>query len=144
MWEMVRIIWAMMLAVLLAACSTVGQLPGKDLVEQAIAMQLHQAQQALSQQLRLDDQLAEIKINRVAIAAQTPLKINNLSSFHITGSCDYTIQRSNRAISQRDIPFETYLQRQSEGKTWRVAVLKNTADGEVAWVTQRIPTAVYK
>ncbi|MDX2232607.1 MAG: hypothetical protein NW220_23460 [Leptolyngbyaceae cyanobacterium bins.349] len=141
---MVRIICAIALALLLSACNSLGQLPGKDLVAQAIAIQLNQAQQELSQQLRLDDPLPEVTINRVAIATQTPLKINNLAAFHITGSCDYTIKLSHRSIAQRHIPFETYLQRQSEGKTWRVAFPKAIEADEVTWVTQRIPTAVYK
>lgn len=138
-----RIFWAITLALLLSACGTLGQMPGKDLVEQAIAIQLIQAQQELSQQLRLDDSTADVRINRVAIAAQTPLKINNLAAFHITGTCDYTLKLPNRTIPQRNIPFEAYLQRQKEGKTWRVAFPKTTGEG-VSWVTQRIPTAVYK
>jgi len=139
---MLRMIWAIALVVLLSACNAVGQFPPKDLVERAIAIQLNQAQQELSAQLRVND--AELEMNRVTIVEQTPLKIADLSAFHITGSCDYTIKLPNRSVSQRNIPFETYLQRQKEGKTWRVAFPKTTESGDVSWVTQRIPTAVYK
>jgi len=141
---MVRVMWAIALAFLLTACGAVGQTPGKDLVEQAIALQLGQVQQELSQQLRLDEQPSELKINRVAISEQIPLKINNLPSFHILGSCDYTVKLPNRSIPQRNIPFEVYLQRQQEGKTWRVAFPRMTDTGELSWLTQRIPTAVYR
>lgn len=141
---MLRGIWAIVLVILLTACGAVGQTPRKDLVEQAIALQLNQVQQELSQQLRLVDSSANINVNRVAIAKQIPLKINDLSSFHILGSCDYTIKLPNHSVSQKEIPFEVYLQRQQEGKTWRVAFPKETQEGELTWVTQRIPTAVYK
>lgn len=141
---MLRGICAIALVMLLTACGAVGQVPGKDLVEQAIALQLNQVQQELSQQLHLDDSLTDIKIIRVAITEQLPLKINNLSAFHILGSCDYTVKLPDHSVSQREIPFEVYLQRQQEGKTWRVAYPKITDSGDVTWVTQRIPTAAYK
>lgn len=141
---MFRGIWAIALALLLTACSTVGQGPGKALVEQAIALQLDQVQQELSQQLRLDEQVTDLKINRVSISQQLPLKINNLPSFHILGTCDYTVKLPNRSMPQRNIPFEVYLQRQSEGKTWRVAFPRTTGDNEITWITQRIPTPAYQ
>ncbi|MDX2240203.1 MAG: hypothetical protein NW224_05925 [Leptolyngbyaceae cyanobacterium bins.302] len=141
---MLRGIWAIVLVILLTACGAIGQTPGKDLVEQAIALQLNQVQQELSQQLRLDTPTPEVKINRIAIAKQIPLKIKELSAFHILGACDYTVKLPNHSVSQQNIPFEVYLQRQQEGKTWRVAFPKTTEDGEITWVTQRIPTAVYK
>lgn len=141
---MLRVIWAIALAVLLTACGTIGLQPGKDLIEQAIALQLTQTRQELSQQLRLDDQATDLKINRVTIAEQTPLRIKDLPSFHIVGTCDLTVKLPKRSVTQRDVPFEVYLQRQQEGKTWRAAFPKTTADGELTWVTQRIPTAVYK
>lgn len=141
---MVRVICAIALAILLTACGTLGQGPGKDLVEQALILQLEQVQQELSQQLRLGEQSTEFKINRIAISTQTPLTINNLAAFHIVGSCNYTVKLPDHAIPQRKIPFEVYLQRQQEGKTWRVAFPRTTENGDLTWITQRIPTAVYK
>jgi hypothetical protein len=141
---MLRGLWAIGLAILLTACGTIGQPPGKDLVEQAIVIQLNQVQAQLSQQLRLDNPIPDIKMNRVTIAKQTPLKINNLASFHITGTCDYTVKLPSHSVPQRRIPFEVYLQRQSEGKTWRIAFPQVTEAGDIIWTTQRIPTAVYK
>lgn len=142
--HMGRVFWAIALACLLTACNGLGHTPSKALIEQAIALQLEQVQQALSQELHLEDTVTELQINRVAIAQQTPLQINQLPSFRVTGFCDYTLQRPHRAIPQRHIPFEVFLQRQSEGKTWRVAFPQPTTSGEITWITQRIPTAVYK
>lgn len=141
---MLRGIWAIALALLLTACGVGGQAPGKALVEQAIALQLDQVQQELSQQLRLDERPTDLKINRVAIAQQLPLKINDLPAFQILGTCDYTVKTANRTLPQRNIAFDVYLQRQAEGKTWRVAFPRVTAEDEVTWITQRIPTAAYQ
>ncbi len=141
---MIRMIWAIALAILLTACGAIGLQPGKELVEQAIALQLTQTRQELSQQLRLEDQSTGILVNRVRIAQQTPLQIKELPSFHVVGTCDLTVQLPKRSVTQQDVPFEVYLQRQKEGKTWRVAFPKTTESGELTWVTQRIPTRVYQ
>lgn len=141
---MVRAIWSIALALLLTACGIVGGKPSTELVQQAIVLQLSQTQQELSQQLRLDDQLGSIRINRVKVNEQTPLQINNLQSYHLIGTCDFTVKLANRSITQRDTPFEVYLQRQQEGKTWRVASLKPNENGEPIWVTQRIPTQQFE
>lgn len=138
---MLRILWAIALAFLLTACGTARLKPNTGLVEQAIALQLSQAQQALAQQLRLD-QSADVTVNRVAINAQMPLQIESLPSYHVTGTCDFTIKLPKRSMTERDVPFEVYLQRQSEGKTWRLATRK---PGDApTWVTQRIPTAQFE
>ena len=136
-------LWAIALVLSLTACSTIGQTPAKSLVEQAIAVQLQQVQQDLSQQLRLVDRPSTIQIKRVAIAEQQPLQINDLDAVHIIGTCDYTLKLADRAIAQRQVPFEVYLQRQIEGKTWRIAYPKPSESGDPIWETQRIPTDLY-
>lgn len=140
----IRAIWAIALALVLTACGFVGGKPNTELIEQAIALQLSQTQQELSQQLRLDDQPISIRINRIKIAEQTPLQINQLQSYHLLGICDFTVKFAQRSITQQDAPFEVYLQRQQEGKTWRVASLKSNENGELTWVTQRIPTEQFE
>jgi hypothetical protein len=137
-----RVIWAIALALLLTACGTMGVKLPNDLVEQAIALQLNQTQQQLNQQLRLDLQ-PEIGIRRIKIAEKNPLQIQQLQAYQVKGTCDYTIKLPKRDITQRQTPFEVYLQRQKEGKTWRLAFIKTTENGEPIWATQRIPTDTF-
>lgn len=137
-----RVIWAIALALLLTACGTVGVKLPNDLVEQAIALQLSQTQQQLNQQLRLDLQ-PEIEIRRIKIAEKTPLQIQQLQAYQVKGTCDYTIKLPKRDITQRQTPFEVYLQRQKEGKTWRLAFIKTNENGDPIWATQRIPTDIF-
>jgi hypothetical protein len=113
--------------------------PGSDLVEQAIALELGQVQQELSQLLRLDAQPSQIQINQVTIRSEQPLTIQQLQAYRITGTYDYTFKSLTRQVTQRQIPFEVYLQRQQEGKTWRMARLTAGETGEAVWVTQQLP-----
>ncbi|NJP10319.1 MAG: hypothetical protein HC866_13285 [Leptolyngbyaceae cyanobacterium RU_5_1] len=140
---MLRVIWAIALALLLTACGPSAPEPTTQLVEQAIALQLNQAQQELSQQLRLDSPPTDIRVSRIKITQQTPLTIQNLQSYHIKGTCDFTVKRPKHSVTQHQTPFEVYLQRQMEGKTWRLASLKTNEDHQSVWVTQRIPSSQF-
>jgi len=124
------------LAVLLTACGVAGAAPERQLVERAIALQLSQTQQALNQQLRL--QPNDIKISHVTITEQTPLVIEDFRAYRVRGSYTLTIKRAKRQVTQPKNSFEVYLQRQKEGKTWRLARLQPAADGEPVWMTQRV------
>lgn len=123
---------------MLTACSAVGGSPSRQLVKQAIAIELSQTQQLLSQQLRLDLQPDSLTINRVSIEQTTPLKIDDLQAYQVQGIYDYTVKLPTRKVTQRQNPFEVYLQRQQEGKTWRLAKQQISENGEPIWVTQRI------
>jgi hypothetical protein len=138
MGKILRVFCAIALAVLLTACGGVGGGPGRQLVERAIAIQLSQTQQQLSKQLRLNTQPSSITINRVSIAEKTPLEIGDLQAYRVKGTYDYTIKLPTHRVTQRENPFEVYLQRQKEGKTWRLAKQQISEGGEPTWVTQRI------
>lgn len=135
--RIVRAIGIVLLVGLLTACAAVGPLPSKQLVERAIALELAQTQQQLSQQLRLDAD-STVKIDRIRIAKESPLLIDDLQAFQIQGTYNYTLTLPKRQISRQDNPFEVYLQRQKEAKTWRLARLQTDETGEPVWVTQRI------
>jgi hypothetical protein len=120
---------AIFLAGLLTACGVRG-LPNTALVRKAIAMQVSQTQQAISQQLRLES--PKVKVDRVQIKVQDPLRIQNLMAYRVEGTYDFTLKLRDRKVTQRDNPFEVYLQRQSEGKTWRLAQPQK----ESGWVTR--------
>jgi len=126
----------MMLVVLLTACGVAGATPAPQLVERAIALQVSQTQQALNQQLRL--QPNDVKISRVKITEQTPLAIENLRGYRVRGSYTLTVKRAKRQVTQPQNFFEVYLQRQKEGKTWRLARLQPGDEGEPVWITQSV------
>jgi hypothetical protein len=135
---MLRVIVAIALTMVLSACGITGAKPPTDLVERALALQLSQTQEELSQQLRLG-YLPDVTIQRLKIADQSSLQIQSLQAFQVNGTCDYTVKLPTQSRTQRQVPFEVFLQRQAEGKTWRLAALKADETGDRVWVTQRIP-----
>lgn len=137
----IRAIIAIVMVVLLSGCG-IGAGPNQTLVKQAIAIQVSQTQQALTQQLySSSSQTPEFEVDRVHITKRQPLKIQDLVSYRVQGTYDLTLKFPNHRVTQRENPFEVYLQRQVEGKTWRVAQLQ-AGDGERGdrWVTQLILT----
>lgn len=131
----IQIILAVILASFLTACGASPVAPSNQIVRQAIALQATQTQQELSQQLRLKS--PSLKVDRVKVTNQEPLTIQNLLTYRVQGNYDYTLRLSKRTVTQKDNPFEVYLQRQSEGKTWRLAQ-RQRQENDSSWVTQLI------
>jgi hypothetical protein len=128
-----------MLVVVLTACGGIAAAkPSKQIVEQAIVQQLSQTQTELNQLLRLDSDPAGITVRRIQITAQTPLVIQDLPAVRVQGTYDYTTKLTKRQVTLVQNPFDLYLQRQQEGKTWRLAKRVIDKTGEATWVTQRV------
>lgn len=128
---------AILLVLTLTACSQ-GTGPTRSLVQQAIALELNQAQQELGQQLRLESESTRSQIKRVTITDEAPLTIEGLEAYRVKGTYDYTMALPSRKVIQRNNPFDVYLQRQREGKTWRLARQIKGDHGQPRWVTRRI------
>lgn len=139
-----RVLGAIALALWLVGCGVVGSDLPPEIVQRAIALQLEQTQQELGQVLRLAADPPTIAIKKVRIRDRQRLTIQDLPAYQVTGTCDYTVNRPDHTFPQTNTPFEVFLQRQSEGKTWRAAYVKLDDTGEPIWVTQRIPTDIYE
>lgn len=138
---MVRLVLTAILLGLLTACSTVGLEPSNQLVQRALALEFSQTQQQLNQQLYSSKrpQPPSFEINRVVITQQEPLVIQNLPAYHVQGTYDLTLKLPRRQVNQQQNPFEVYLQRQKEGKTWRLALPQSTGkDVSPVWRTYLI------
>lgn len=122
----------------LTACS-VGGLPSHQVIEQALSIHVEQIQTELSRQLRITEAPTDFAIEHVVVSNQQPFKIAELPGYRVQGVYDYTLKAPNRELSRRNNPFEIYLQRQSESKTWRWARLQLDEAGESTWVTRRLP-----
>lgn len=128
-----RIILSIVLVGLLAACSAPNRaLPSQQIVKKAIAIQVAQTEKQISQQLKLD--FPKITIDRVRVTEQEPVRIQGLQSYLVKGNYDYTLKLSKRTVKQRENPFEVYLQRQAEGKTWRLVQKQQDANSDT-WLT---------
>lgn len=134
---MLRLIFTAILLVLLTACGTVRLEPSRQVVQRAIALQVEQTQQQLSQQLGLN--VKGWEINRVVVNKQEPLVIQDLSAYHAQGTYNVTLKLLKRRVTQEQNEFDIYLQRQKEGKTWRLALPPSTRkDTAPSWRTYLI------
>jgi hypothetical protein len=123
---MMRFILIAILLGLLTACGTVRMELSSNLVQRALSLQLSQTQQQLSQQLQLSVP-PRFEINQLAITQQQPFVLQDLPTYRVRGTYDLTIQLPTRQVTQQHNPFEVYLQRQKEGKTWRLAIPQSTS-----------------
>lgn len=126
---------------LLIACSTntptLGLAPSKQLVEKAIALQIYQTQQQLTYGLGATP--PKLEIIQVALKQVEPLLIDNLPAYHFRGTYTLKIKLPQQQVIQRQNPFDVYLQRQKEGKTWRLARRQSTGKGsKTRWRTYLI------
>lgn len=131
---LVRLVVTAVLLGLLAACSAEGIQPSSKL-QQAIALQLEQTQQQLSNQLGVD--LKGLEVNRVAVEQQELVNIENLPTFHVRGTYDLTLKLPKRRVTQQQNAFDVYLQRQQEGKTWRLLIPQSDRES-VHWLSYLI------
>ena len=122
MWRLILV-----LVLLLNGCS--GVEPNKEIVENAIALQT----QLLQQQLQ---QISKLVISQVNITQTTTLSIDKLTGYRINGT--YDLKLPKQRLSQQKNPFDIYLQRQKEGKTWRLALPKMAKNGVFTWLTYAI------
>lgn len=130
-----------LLALSLTACS--GGAPNRTLVERAIALQFGQTQTELSRQLSVPSAVQpSFRIDDIKVKSRQSIKIDGLQSYRVRGSYTLTLSYPKRQVVQKNNPFEVYLQRQSEGKTWRLARLESTQnaiqEANPRWVTQLI------
>jgi hypothetical protein len=133
---MVRLILIAVMVVLLSGCNTNPLTPTNGLVKRAIAVQLQQTQQQLSEQLDLDVKGFDIK--HLAIKQLQSKTINTLPAYIVKGTYDLSLKLSNRELAQPKKPFEVYMQLQREGKTWRLLQPQKNNEGETGWYSYLI------
>lgn len=125
----------------LTACGTntppLSLVPNKQIVEKAIAFQVQQSRQRLTQKLRSAP--PNFEITQVKLKQLEPLYLDNLPTYHIFGSYSLNNKLSSQQITQQ-YPFDVYLQRQPQGKTWRLLIPERISNATpVNWRTYLIP-----
>ncbi len=125
-----KIYWLIIIILLLNGCALrtppTELAPNGEIVKSAIALQLTQTEQTLAQQLNLA--APEINISNIRVQKLKPLFIAQLATYHLQGKYNLKLKLSHRQIAQKNNSFDIYLQRQAEGKTWRL--LKKESKGE--------------
>ncbi len=104
--------------------------PDGKIVQQAIALQLQQRLNPLSEQLKT--QKPQLNISNISVKKIDPITITNLPSYHLTGTYNLKLILPRQEIKQTKNQFDVYLQRQAEGKTWRLLSKDNKISTETS------------
>ncbi|MGK7955284.1 MAG: hypothetical protein AB4063_08490 [Crocosphaera sp.] len=104
--------------------------PDGKIIQQAIALQIKQRLNPLSQQLKTEK--PQLNISHITVKNIDPVTISNLPSYHLTGTYDLRLILPRQEIKQTQNQFEVYLQRQAEGKTWRLLSKDNKTSTETS------------
>ncbi|MEC4989647.1 MAG: hypothetical protein SAJ37_13035 [Oscillatoria sp. PMC 1068.18] len=110
------------LIILLTACGVgkppIESAPDGNLVKKAIALQLELVQKQIGKQLNTAN--SEFEIAGVKVNLLEPIYVNKLATYHLQGTYKVKFSLPNQEVTQEKNEFDVYLQRQIEGKTWRL------------------------
>lgn len=136
-----RLILAGILLWLLAGCGTSGLEPSSQLVQKAIALQINLTQKQLVPRLYtfVNPKPPKFEITRLEIKEQEQLEIQNLSTYHLRGTYNLSLQMPTGRVNQQQNPFEVYVQRQIEAKTWRLLLPQAYGNDTPIWRSYLIP-----
>jgi hypothetical protein len=112
--------------------------PSQEIIQRAIALQVQQTQEKLSEQLTAA--VPEIKISQVKLKTLEGLYVGHLPTYHLHGRYTLELTLPNQDVKQSANDFDLYLQRQAEGKTWRWLQPADPENPEHPhrWLTYRI------
>jgi hypothetical protein len=120
--RLAQIILAAVLTLLFTSCSLgappIELAPQGDIVKKAIALQLKLTEANISEQLNTTD--PQLAIKNIRVEQIEPIFIAKLAAYHLQGSYSLNIKLPRQKVEQKDNQFDIYIQRQSEGKTWRL------------------------
>jgi hypothetical protein len=106
--------------------------PDGEIVSKALLLQVHHASDRLSQSLKSDR--PSLQIEKIDVKSLEPLYVGDLSAYHLRGEYDLAIQLPRQKTTHQHNAFDLYLQRQIEGKSWRLLERTvNTNDAEIQW-----------
>ena len=115
----------LLLVVMLTACGgntpPKGLAPGKDIIKHAIARQLTLTEDRLTTQLDRSTP-ANFEVKNLKVKTLNPLYIADLATYEVSGTYNLKLNLPRQDITQERNEFDIYLQRQAEGKTWRLLI----------------------
>jgi hypothetical protein len=131
-----RSLLAFILIILLNACSTATPplefAPDGEIIQKAIALGLEQTEKHLSQ--KLNTSRPEFEIGQINVKKIEPVVVGNLPTYHLQGTYDLKLTLPRQKVTQPKNRFDLFLQRQVEGKTWRLLKRETRQNStEIQW-----------
>ena len=98
-----------------------GLAPGREIIKHAIAQQLTLTEDRLTTQLDRP-RVTDFSVQNLKVKTLNPLYIADLPTYEINGTYTLKLTLPRQEVTQEKSEFEVYLQRQVEGKTWRLLI----------------------
>ncbi|MEB3175723.1 MAG: hypothetical protein VKN60_11155 [Cyanobacteriota bacterium] len=131
-----------LLLLTLGACQPVSAplefAPDGPVVRAALTYQLQETQRRLSEQLEIP--APEVELSDIRVETLEPILIQKLAAYHLRGRYDVSLTLPGQHKKQKNNRFEIYLQRQEEGKSWRLLQREVLADQTTQWYSELIET----
>lgn len=131
-----------LLLLTLGACQPVSAplefAPDGPVVRAALTYQLQETQRRLSEQLEIP--APEVKLSDIRVETLEPILIQKLAAYHLRGRYDVSLTLPRQHQERKNNRFEIYLQRQEEGKSWRLLQREVLADQTTQWYSELIET----
>ncbi|MDR9405512.1 MAG: hypothetical protein RI580_18995 [Halothece sp. Uz-M2-17] len=140
-----KLIFIVLLVVELTACGgntpPKGLAPGRDIIQHAIARKLTLTEDRLTTQLDRSTP-TDFEVKNLKVTTLNPLYIADLPTYEVSGTYTLKLILPRQEVTQEKNEFDIYLQRQAEGKTWRLLVPDQTAsqstetqESVTAWIS---------
>jgi hypothetical protein len=92
--------------------------PDGKIVQQALLLQVRHTTDRLSQSLQASR--PDLKIDKIQVKSLEPVYVADLAAYHLRGDYDLALTLPKQKTTRQHNDFDLYLQRQIEGKTWRL------------------------
>jgi len=96
------------------------------MIKHAIARQLTLTEDRLTTQFNRSTP-TNFDVKNLKVKMLNPLYIADLPTYEVSGTYTLKLNLPRQEITQQKNEFDIYLQRQAEGKTWRLLIRDNTA-----------------
>ncbi|AFZ45399.1 hypothetical protein PCC7418_3283 [Halothece sp. PCC 7418] len=117
-----------------------GLAPGREIIRSAIARKLTLTEDRLTTQLDRATP-TDFEVKNLKVKELKPIYIADLATYEVSGTYTLKLILPRQDITQKQNEFDIYLQRQAEGKTWRLLIPDRTASGSPEDETQGSVTA---
>lgn len=92
--------------------------PNPEIIQKALYLQLEEKYKKISSNLQSSPLPIEIK--KINVKQINPLFLNDSAVYHLQGEYNLQLQLNNKNVQHKNKPFDLYLERQKEGKTWHI------------------------
>lgn len=117
-----QLLLAAILILLLSACGSptppTELAPDGKIVTKALNLFLTQTEASLADNLQT--QAPQYSLSGIQVKKLEPIYIGKLPAYHLSGTYNLIFKSTPQQVTQKNNPFDIYLQRQREGKSWRL------------------------